>query len=70
MIYMELLPWVGFGLMGYVPNTLYTMSFVLLKARERPKLIINVNPFLSISHRNFNPNLCLSFSIMYPHREL
>jgi hypothetical protein len=23
MIYMHLLTWVGFGLLGYVPNTLY-----------------------------------------------
>jgi hypothetical protein len=36
----------------------------------RPKLIINLNPFLPIRHRNFNPKLCLSVPIMYPHCEL
>jgi hypothetical protein len=35
-----------------------------------PKLIINLNPFLPIRHRNFNPNFCLSVPIMYPHCEL
>jgi hypothetical protein len=27
MIYMHLLSWVGFGLIGYVPNTLYKSLF-------------------------------------------
>jgi hypothetical protein len=35
----------------------------------RPKLIINLNPFLHIRHRNFNLNLCSSVPIMYPHCE-
>jgi hypothetical protein len=29
MIYMHLLTWVGFGLLGYVPNTLYKTNFFL-----------------------------------------
>jgi hypothetical protein len=36
----------------------------------RPKLIVNLNPFLPIRHRNFNLHLCLSMPIMYPHCEL
>jgi hypothetical protein len=30
MIYMHLLKWVGFGLIGYVPNTLYNSDFKYL----------------------------------------
>jgi hypothetical protein len=31
MIYMHLLTWVGFGLLGYVPNTLYKeVSLIIL----------------------------------------
>jgi hypothetical protein len=29
MIYMQLLKWVGFGLIGYVPNTLYMDKLLL-----------------------------------------
>jgi hypothetical protein len=39
-------------------------------ATRESKLLINLNPFLPIRHRNFNPNLCLSVPIMYPHCEL
>jgi hypothetical protein len=29
MIYMHLLKWVGYGLIGYVPNTLYTVLNII-----------------------------------------
>jgi hypothetical protein len=49
-------------------NSDYRLTLSVLVSR--PRLIINLNPFLPIPHRNFNPNLCLSVSIMYRHCEL
>jgi hypothetical protein len=40
MIYMHLLTWVGFGLKGYVPNTLYMSNLIVASAHS--KYVFNI----------------------------
>jgi hypothetical protein len=48
MIYMHLLTWVGFGLLGYVPTTLYIVTLAIVKSMHN---ICVTNPRLRINNK-------------------
>jgi hypothetical protein len=66
MTYMQILTWVGYGLIGHVPNTLYVFCTVLWSGTEEIKTTTNVNTQLFIGNLAFSLS-CVILSVLLFH---